>query len=47
MQQLAKTIDSVSAELKRLSDDTKANSDKIAQTAALRSDLQELQVEQR
>ncbi len=41
VQQLAKTIDSVSAELKRLSDDTKANSDKIAQTAALRSDLQD------
>ena len=41
VQQLAKTIDSVSAELKRLSDDTKANSDKIAQAAALRADLQE------
>lgn len=35
----AKTIDSVSAELQRLSDDAKANSDKIAETAALRSDL--------
>ena len=41
LQQLTKTIDSVSAELKRLSDATKANSDKIAQTAALRSDLQD------
>ena len=35
----AKTIDSVSAELQRLSDDAKANSDKLAETAALRSDL--------
>jgi 5S rRNA maturation endonuclease (ribonuclease M5) len=35
----AKTIDSVSTELQRLSDDAKANSDKIAETAALRSDL--------
>ena len=35
----AKTVDSVSAELQRLSDDAKANSDKIAETAALRSDL--------
>jgi hypothetical protein len=35
----AKTIDSVSAELQRLSDDAKANSDKIAETTALRSDL--------
>jgi hypothetical protein len=41
VQQLAKTIDSVRADLKRLSDDAKANSDKIAQTAALRSDLQD------
>ena len=41
VQELAKTIDSVRAELKRLSEDTKANSDKIAQTAALRSDLQD------
>lgn len=41
VQELAKTIDSVRAELKRLSDDAKANSDKIAQTAALRSDLQD------
>jgi chromosome segregation ATPase len=41
VQQLAKTIDTVSAELKRLSDDTKANSDKIAQATALRSDLQD------
>jgi len=41
VQQLAKTIDSVSAELKRLSDDIKANSDRIAQTVALRSDLQD------
>ena len=40
-QQLTKTIDSISAELKRLSDDTKANSDKIAQAAALRADLQD------
>lgn len=41
VQELAKTIDSVRAELKRLSEDTKANSDKVAQTAALRSDLQD------
>ena len=41
VQQLARTIDSVRADLKRLSDDAKANSDKIAQTAALRSDLQD------
>jgi uncharacterized phage infection (PIP) family protein YhgE len=41
VQELAKTIDSIRAELKRLSDDAKANSDKIAQTAALRSDLQD------
>ena len=41
VEQLAKLIDSLNAELKRLSDDTKANSDKIAQTAALRSDLQD------
>ena len=41
VQELAKTIDGVRAELKRLSDDAKANSDKIAQTAALRSDLQD------
>lgn len=41
VQELAKTIDSVRAELKRLSEDAKANSDKIAQTAALRSDLQD------
>jgi len=38
-QQPAKSIDNVSAELQRLSDDAKANSDKIAETAALRSDL--------
>lgn len=41
VQELAKTIDSVRAELTRLSEDAKANSDKIAQTAALRSDLQD------
>jgi hypothetical protein len=41
VQELAKTIDSIRAELKRLSDDAKANSEKIAQTAALRSDLQD------
>jgi hypothetical protein len=41
VQQLAKTIGGISAELKRLSDDTKANSDKIAQAAALRSDQQD------
>jgi DNA repair exonuclease SbcCD ATPase subunit len=41
VQELAKAIDSIRAELKRLSDDAKANSDKIAQTAALRSDLQD------
>lgn len=40
-QQAAKTIDSLRAELKRLSDDVKANNDKIAQAAALRSDLQD------
>jgi hypothetical protein len=41
-QQLVKTIDSVRATLQRLSDDTKANSDKIAQTVMLRSDLLKL-----
>ena len=41
MQQLATNIDNVRADLKRLSDDAKANSDKIAQAAALRSDLQD------
>jgi uncharacterized phage infection (PIP) family protein YhgE len=41
VQQLARTVDNVSAELKRLSDETKTNSDKIAQAAALRSDLQD------
>lgn len=40
-QQADKTLDSVRAELKRLSDDVRANNDKIAQTAALRSDLQD------
>ncbi len=38
----AKTIDSVSADLQRLSEDSKANSDKIAETAALRADLLKL-----
>ena len=38
---LPRPLTAFSAELKRLSDDTKANSDKIAQTAALRSDLQD------
>jgi hypothetical protein len=41
-QQLLKTIDSVRAGLKKLSDDSKANSDKIAQTIMLRSDLLKL-----
>ena len=41
VQQLEKAIESVRAELKRLSDDAKANSDKIAQSAALRSDQQD------
>ena len=40
-QQLSKTIEGIRAELKRLSDDAKANSDKIAQAATLRSDLQD------
>ena len=40
-QEFANTIDSVRAELKRLSDDVKANSDKIAQTVTVRSDLQD------
>ena len=41
-QQLVKTIDSVRAELQRLSDDGKSNSEKIAQTVMLRSDLLKL-----
>jgi hypothetical protein len=41
-QQLLKTIDGVRTELKKLSDDAKANSDKIAQTVMLRSDLLKL-----
>jgi hypothetical protein len=41
-QQLVKTIDSVRAELQQLSDDAKANSDKIAPTVMLRSDLLKL-----
>jgi hypothetical protein len=41
-QQLVKTVDGVRAELARLSDDAKANSDKIAQTVMLRSDLLKL-----
>jgi len=41
-QQLVKNIESVRAELRRLSDDAKANSDKIAQTVMLRSDLLKL-----
>jgi hypothetical protein len=40
-QQFAKTIDSIRAELKQLSDDVKANSDKIAQTVTVRSDPQD------
>jgi hypothetical protein len=38
----ANTLDSIHAELKQLSDDIKANSDKIAQTATLRPDLLKL-----
>lgn len=38
VEQLAKSIDGIGAELKRLSNDTKANSDKIAQAAAQRPD---------
>jgi hypothetical protein len=41
-QQFVKTIDSVRDELKHLSDDAKANSDKIAQTVMLRSELLKL-----
>jgi hypothetical protein len=41
-QQFVKTIDSVRAELQHLSDDEKANSDKIAQTVMLRSELLKL-----
>ena len=38
----ANTLDSIRAELQQLSDDIKANSDKIAQTATLRPDLLKL-----
>ncbi len=38
----AKTIDSVGEELRQLSDESRANSDKIAQTATLRTDLLKL-----
>ena len=38
----ANTLDSIHAELKKESDDIKANSDKIAQTATLRPDLLKL-----
>ena len=41
VQQLEKALESVRAELKRLSDETKANSDRIAQSAALRPDQQD------
>jgi hypothetical protein len=41
-QRLNKTIDSVRAELQRLSGDAKTNGDKIAQTVMLRSDLLKL-----
>lgn len=41
VQQLEKALESVRAELKRLSDEAKANSDKIAQSVALRSDPQD------
>lgn len=41
VQQLEKALESVRAELKRLSDEAKANSDKIAQSIALRSDPQD------
>lgn len=39
-QQLATAIDGIRAELKRLSDDASATNDKIAQAAALRSDVE-------
>ncbi len=39
-QQLAAAIDGIRAELKRLSDDASATNDKIAQAAALRSDVE-------
>ena len=41
-QQLTKTLDGIRAELQRLSDDAKANSDKVGQTVMLRSDLLKL-----
>jgi hypothetical protein len=41
-QPLSKTIDSMFAELQRLSEESKANRDKIAQTVMLRSDLLKL-----
>jgi hypothetical protein len=41
-QQLVKTVDGVRTELQRLSDDAKANTDKIAPTVMLRSDLLKL-----
>jgi hypothetical protein len=41
-QQLVKTIDSVRAELQQLSNDVKTNSDKVAPTVTLRSDLLKL-----
>jgi len=41
-QQLIKSIDSIRAEVQRLSDEAKANSDKITQTVMLRSDLLKL-----
>jgi hypothetical protein len=41
VQQLEKAVESVGAELKRLSDEAKANGDKIAQSLALRSDPQD------
>jgi hypothetical protein len=39
-QQLATAVDSIRAELKRLSDDAKASNEKIAQATALRSDVE-------